>query len=193
MPPVSLFGAPDEPQKTNWVLIIVLCGIGALAYYLYYHLRQPIRIKITCVDARISGDFELTEDETTTRKHFADGKLTEPSGDWSAQVWKHTSKPCWITDHHSDDSGAHYWSVGPWTSTEGMHPHLGRYGYIWVPKNDMDTKVAAHKKKQTFGVDVGRTLNPLQSWDVLRFGNIHNGWDNVNWPKDSKSGVVSAA
>ena len=46
---------------------------------------------------------------------------------------------------------------------------------------------------QTFGVDVGRSLNPLMSWDVMQFGFFHNGWDAptyTNWPQGSAAGTV---
>ena len=44
-----------------------------------------------------------------------------------------------------------------------------------VSKKIVDTQVAKYKKSQTW-VDLGRTVNPLKSWDVMQFGWFHNGW-----------------
>ena len=136
------------------------------------------KLKLTGPDARISGDFELQSDKTVGRKHYDEVNWAYPNGAWSDQVWKHTSKPCYIYDHNETD-GNHFWNIGPWNSLDGGPPLLGRYAYIHVSKETVDTNVAKYKESQK---------NPLESWDVMQFGWFHNGWD---WTAEAQKGKGS--
>ena len=58
--------------------------------------------------------------------------------------------------------------------------------YKNMPPGEIPTLRVMH---QTFGVDVGRSLNPLMSWDVMQYGFFHSSWDyhHTYWPKDGKT------
>ena len=179
---MSLF-PPEEKPKTNWPLILGLCVAAGGAYYMFVHIPRPRRVTLAGPDDNINGVFELSNDTTVTRKHLADAGLANPTGEWSDQVWKHVSKDnCYIYDHNVTN-GNHTWCIGPWNATDGGAIHKARYAYIYVEKKHIDTKVANYKKSQTWGVDIGRSLNPLQSWDVMQFGWFHNGW---SWTAESQ-------
>ena len=140
------------------------------------------KLKLTGPDVRISGDFELQSDKTVGRKHYDEANWDYPNGAWSNQVWKHTSKPCYIYDHNETASGNHTWCIGPWNSLDGGAINTGRYAYIYVDKETVDTEVAKYKESQTSEV----LKYPLKSWDVMQFGWFHNGWD---WTEEAQKGT----
>ena len=187
---MSLF-PPEEKPKTNWPLILGLCAAAGGAYYMFVHVPRPRSLTLRGPDSRINGVYVLQTDQTLGRKHYDDNQLTYPNGEWRDQVWKNTANDCWIYDHQSN-STQDIWSIGPWNALDGGKVYNGRYAYLWVSKTN-DKKVEAYKASQTFGVDVGRSLNPLMSWDVMQFGFFHNGWDAptyTNWPQGSAAGTV---
>jgi hypothetical protein len=178
-----IFAAEEKP-KTNYPLILGLCAAVGGAYYLFMHVPRNRTLKLSGPDSRINGDYELSEDVTTARKHLDAANLGHPNGEWSTQVWKHTSKQTYIYDHNVTD-GNHTWCIGPWNSSDGGAIMTGRFAYIYVSKKIVDTQVAKYKKSQTW-VDLGRTVNPLKSWDVMQFGWFHNGWD---WTAEARKGT----
>ena len=175
---MSLF-PPEEKPKTNWPLILGLCAAAGGAYYMFVHVPRPRSLKLDGPDSRINGVYVLQTDQTLARKHYDDNQLTYPNGEWRDQVWKNTANDCYIYDHQSDSTND-TWGIGPWNATDGGQIFGARYAYLWVPKTTSDKKVPAYKASQTFGVDVGRSLNPLMSWDVMQFGFFHNGWTQCN-------------
>ena len=169
-----IFAAEEKP-KTNFPLILGLFAAAGGVYYLFMHVPRTRNLRLTGPDERINGEFQLIEEETTTRKQYDDNKLDYPNGEWANQVWQHkTKQDCYIYDHSVTNAG-HTWCIGPWNPSEGGAIFMGRYAYISVSNQVMDTKVAKYKKSQTF-IDIGRSANPLKSWDVMQFGFFHNGW-----------------
>ena len=162
------------------VSALLVVGVAAAAYYLLVHNRRKRKIQLQIPSSQdISGVYSLTDDIDTgplmERNDYSDHPYHE-YGEWKQQVWKHEKRDIIIALHtrvakeQKNFGSADVWTILGWDKKTNNANSV--FGYVVAQDDEVKKKVKDYKKSQTFGKDIGRTLNPLQSHEVLQYAGV---------------------